>query len=157
MIHCMRKHTPLNGATANTEGGRIRRKIVYCEPIKAEGFISEPCQVIQRIQPVITPTESSYLTSKMEACGNFPRSGAITQEMAKAILAQAGSRQKFESEGERIQNVENNANFCATDPFSETARFSNYSRIPDPFICPPLPPPPAPPAKQCPLQKNQKF
>lgn len=154
----MRKHTPLNGSTANTEGGRIRRKIVYCEPVKAGGFTeSTPCRTIQRTQPTITPTESSYLTSKMEACGNFPRSGAITQEMAKEILRQAGARQKFETEGERIAVVNNEAISCSTNPFSETARFSNYARIPDPFICPPLPPPPGPPARPCILQKNQKF
>ena len=77
---------------------------------------------------------------------------------ARELLRISGAgQQQFGSEGVRIAEVIQNTTACATNPNDPTSRFSNYERIPDPFICPPLPPPPAPPAKACPLTKNQKY
>lgn len=161
MAHCYPKRNPLNGSSANTEGGRLRRSLMNCVETKMIDTIigtnNVPCKKSESVLTPITPAESSYLMSKMLACGNFQRSGAITQDEAKRLLAMASSRQQYGSEGVRIARIEQQAIFCATDPESETSRFSNYVLPPTPFVCPPLPPPPAPPAKQCPLQKNQKF
>lgn len=152
------RRNPLNGFSANTESGRLRKQIMMCSPPIAQKVI-DTCSLskpIQEIKPVITPSEGSYLASKMIEAGTSIRSGAVPQDVAKALLNQI-TRQQFVTEGVRIGALEQRTLECSTNPFSETARFSNYERIPEPFICPPLPPPPGPPAPQCILQKNQKF
>jgi hypothetical protein len=158
MSCCNPKRNPLNGFSANTESGRLRKQMMKCVPIQAEKAIDSCCErkPIQEIKPLITPTESSYLASKMINCGTYVRSGAVPQSMAKELLKKLAT-QNYGTEGTRIGAVEQAVIECATDPFLPTARFSNYERIPEPTVCIPPPPPPAPPAKQCILSKNEKY
>jgi len=154
---------PLNGFSANTESGRLRNLMKSCgnpivesvNPSKSDVCIT--CYKSPEVQPPITPAESSRLAIKIASCGGAP-SGYVTQSRARELLkAQASSRQQFGSEGVRIERMIQETLTCSTDPFDTTSRFSEFNRIPDPFLCPPLPNPPAPPARSCPLTKNQKY
>ncbi len=153
----------LNGFSANTEGGRLRRLMVTCKynvTSVAPTVLDEckVCVITPEVQPVITPAESSRIASVLLRCGTGSSSGAVTQSRARELLAISGiNQQQFGSEGVRIAQVIQSTETCATNTTDPTARFSNYQRIPDPFPCPVLPPPPAPPAKACPLTKNQKY
>ncbi len=158
MSCCNPKRNPLNGFSANSESGRLRKQLMRCPPVLAEKVVDNGCKtkVIQETKPLITPTEGSHLASKMIQCGTYVRSGAVPQSMAKELLEKLG-RQQYGSEGVRIGAVEQAAVECSTDPFSPTARFSNYERIPNPTPCPSPPPPPAPPPRQCIQSKNEKY
>lgn len=146
---------PLNGFSANTEGGRLRRLMkttvsLPCTPLPAG---QESCCAVppNRVNVPITPSSDSYLLSQILApCGtaSTPQSGRLTQDRVRELLARAGSRQQYSSEGERIQGVLQSVANCPTDPYAEP---------PTIVVCPPLPPPPAPPARACPLTKNQKY
>lgn len=163
MSCCNPKRNPLNGYSANTESGRLRRQMARCVAPEAEKVVNKICCDDEKVyynkdyNPTITPTESSYLASKMINCGSAVRSGAVPQDVARALLERMKGNAPYITEGVRIAAVEQKAQECSVDPESETARFSMYERFPPITVCPPLPPPPAPPAKQCPLQKNQKF
>ena len=67
MCCCNPKRNPLNGFSANTESGRLRKQMMKCVPIQADKAIDTSCdrKPIQEIKPTITPTEGSYLASKM--------------------------------------------------------------------------------------------
>lgn len=153
----------LNGFSANTEGGRLRRMMVTCGYTTTASAKTTPdeclvCVPTPEVQPTITPAESSRITSILVRCGTGTTSGAVTQSRVRELLAISGrGQQQFGSEGVRISQVIQDTQSCSTNPNDPTARFSNFERIPDPFPCPVLPPPPAPPAKACPLTKNQKY
>jgi hypothetical protein len=153
----------LNGYSANTEGGRLRRMMVGCGYTVTAVAKTSPdecltCVTTPEVQPTITPAESSRMSALLTRCGTGSASGQVTQSRVRELLAIAGrNQQQFGSEGVRIAEVIQNTSACATNPNDPTARFSGFERIPDPFLCPPLPPPPAPPAKACPLTKNQKY
>lgn len=151
--------TVLNGGTANTEGGRLRQIQKACPAFATvtQGNTCNPCKPLQEIKPVITPAESSRIYSLMVSCGTGAQSGQVTQSRVRELLGQSQSRRQFVSEEVRVQALVQETEACATNPFDTSARFSEYARIPDPFVCPPLPPPPAPPARACPLTKNQKY
>ncbi len=157
-----RHHTPLNGFSANTESGRLRQLTRGCyymsQTVSGKGNL-ERCECKEpeeRVQPPITPAESSRIASLAFACGGSP-SGAVTQSRAKELLAASGSRRQFGSETVRIEQRIQQIQACSIDPFDSETRFSSFNRLPASEICPPLPPPPAPPAKNCPLEKNKKF
>ncbi len=157
----VRHHTPLNGFSANTESGRLRQLTRGCyymsQTVSGKGNIERCCVVEEeRVQPPITPAESSRIASLAYLCGGSP-SGAVTQSRAKELLAASGSRKQFGSETVRIEQRIQEIEACYTDPFNSETRFSSFNRLPASEICPPLPPPAAPPAKKCPLEKNKKF
>lgn len=151
-----------NGFSANTEGGRLRRMMVTCNYTVTSAAKTAPdeclvCVPTPEVQPTITPAESSRMAALLTRCGSGSSSGSVTQSRARELLAIANRNAQYGSEGVRIAEVIQATTTCATDPNDPTSRFSNYERIPDPFVCPPLPPPPAPPAKACPLTKDQKY
>ena len=157
----------LNGFSANTEGGRLRQIMKTCGYTVTSVAPTAPdecrvCVPTPEVQPTITPAESSRITTLIMRCGTGSASGQVTQSRVRELLAKQGVTQpQYGSEGVRIAEVIQATTTCATDPNVPTSRFSEYARIPDPFICPPLPPPPAPPlggpGGPCPLQKNQKY
>ncbi len=153
---------PRNGFSANTESGRLRNLMKACgNPIvesvnPSRSDICKVCITTPEVNYPITPAESSRLAIKIESCG-ITRPGFVTPSRAREVLAQASARQQYGSEGVRIERMIQNNITCSTDPFETTSRFSEFNRIPDPFLCPPLPNPPAPPARSCPLTKNQKY
>jgi hypothetical protein len=142
---------PLNGAAANTEGGRLQRKIQGVRMCYTSGDVSSVacCGPRPSIQFPITPSENSritLLTATMN--GTLLNSGGVTQERAKQILA-SGIVGPTITETVRTTLLQQRTIACSAD--SPTLQ---------PIIlpgCPPLPPPPAPPARACPLTKNQKF
>lgn len=151
--------TPLNGSGGNTEGGRLVRQLKGCTapPALPVPRDSVCCRIQESVQAAITPASSSY-TETLASCGQPVRGrGSITQARARELLRMAGSRRQYESEGVRIQAVEQATVNCSTDPFNPTTRFSSYNSPLILLVCPPLPAPPAPPAKACPLTKNQKM
>jgi hypothetical protein len=151
---------PLNGASANTEGGRLRLAMKSCPPPFAERLgNAELCcpPPTPNVQPTITPCESSRIATLIANCPGSTASGQVTQTRAQQLLQQFQSRQSFQTETARIVQKVEDTLFLATDPLSETARFSQYNRLAAAEVCPPLPPPPAPPARACPLDKNRKF
>ncbi len=159
VVACRCPHEPLNGASANTEGGRLRLAMKTCPPPPSQrlGNPEQCCPPpTPEVQPTITPCESSRILSVLQACGTAP-SGQVTQARAQALLAQFAARQTFQTESTRIQQKIQDTLTCATNPLSETDRFSMYNRLAAAEVCPPLPPPPAPPARACPLDKNRKF
>ncbi len=151
--------TVLNGNSANTEGGRLRRLLkgqgCPIAPQVPQGNPCFVCPIPQTIQPSYTPLESSRIYTKMIQCG--AQSGQVTQSRVAELLAQSQTRRQFVTEDQRIATVIQETVTCATNPANPEARFSDFARIPDPFLCPPLPAPPAPPARSCPLTKNQKY
>lgn len=158
-VACRYQHQPLNGSSANTEGGRLQLAIKRCPPSQSQRLGNpEICcpPPTPSVQPTITPCESSRILNLLQACGTAP-SGQVTQARAQALLQQFQARQTFATESARIDQRIQDVITCATDPLSETARFSAYSRLAAAEVCPPLPPPPAPPARACPLDKNRKF
>ena len=152
-------HTPLNGHSANTEGGRLHLAMKSCPPPPSERlgnpeFCCPP--PTPTVQPTITPCESSRIQSVLFSCGTSP-SGQVTQTRAMALLQQFQQSKSYITESMRIQEKIQETVTCSINPFSETARFSEYSRLPAAEVCPPLPPPPAPPSRACPLDKSRRF
>jgi hypothetical protein len=143
---------PLNGAAANTEGGRLQRKIQGARMCYTSGDVSSMayCGPKASIQFPITQSENSritLLTATMN--GTLLNSGGVTQERAKQILAAGGVVGATMTETVRTNLLQQRTIACSAD-----------SPTLEPIIlpgCPPLPPPPAPPARACPLTKNQKF
>jgi hypothetical protein len=152
-MSCIR--SPLNGFSANTEGGRLRKQMQACGAFKWVATQGPPqgCPgpATPLVQPTITPAESTRIASLATQCGVILGGSGVTQSRARELLAMANSRQaQFGSEGVRIDKVIQDAVACGDDG-SLTKR---------PIIveqCPPLPPPPAPPARACPLEKNKKL
>ncbi len=157
---CCPQVNPLNGNGGLTEGGRLNRQLAICakegyQAPKITGNTELPCPIRTTNQATWTPTENSYLASKLLNCYT-PAPGRVTQERAKELLAKMG-RQQLVTEGQRIQKVIQDTLLCSVDPNEPTARFSMFN---GPLIveqCPPLPPPPAPPLRPCPLTKAQKM
>ena len=154
----------LNGFSANTEGGRLRRLMVSCGYTTTSAAATAPdecrvCVPTPEIQPTITPAESSRIATLQLRCGTGTASGQVTQSRVRELLSKQGVTQpNYGSEGVRIADVIQATTTCATNPNEPSSRFSDYQRIPDPFPCPVLPPPPAPPlGGPCPLTKNQKY
>ena len=143
---------PLNGASANTEGGRLERlmrsgRMCYRGDVVSTGPAC--CKPKASIQTPITPTSDSR-TNTLTATinGTQLNGGGITQERVRQLLATAGIRSGM-SESVRIIELQERTVGCSDD--SLTLR---------PIIipaCPPLPPPPGPPAPICVLSKSQKF
>ena len=143
---------PLNGASANTEGGRLARlmrpgRMCYRGNVVSTGPAC--CIARSSIQTPITPTSDSR-TNTLTATinGTQLNGGGITQERVRQLLANAGIRSGM-SESVRIVELQEKTIACSDD--SPTLR---------PIIipaCPPLPPPPGPPAPICVLSKSQKF
>jgi hypothetical protein len=143
---------PLNGASANTEGGRLARlmrpgRMCYRGNVVSTGPAS--CIARSSIQTPITPTSDSR-TNTLTATinGTQLNGGGITQERVQQLLAAAGIRSGM-PESVRIVELQEKTIACSDD--SPTLR---------PIIipaCPPLPPPPGPPAPICVLSKSQKF
>ena len=162
--------TPLNGAGANTEGGRLRRLMkfqnngVTCVADTAPNACGV-CKPPQTEQPPITPAESSRIHDVMVRCGTGTQSGYVTQDRVRELLARTNQGKQFGSEDQRIQNVIQNVALCSTYPNDPLERFLNknvngsnvYVGYAFPEACPPLPPPPAPPARACVLTKNEKY
>jgi hypothetical protein len=152
-MSCVR--SPLNGFSANTEGGRLRKQMQACSAFTWTATQGPPqsCPGPARpaAQPVITPSESTRIASLGTACGVILGGSGVTQARARELLAKAGERQaQFGSEGVRIDKVIQDAVACGDD--------GNLSKRPIILEqCPPLPPPPAPPARACPLEKNKKL
>ena len=146
---------PLNGAAANTEGGKLQREIAtrahYRAPTPVQGNPTScySCTTKQYIQPNITPSESSritILTATMN--GTLVNGGCVTQDRARQLLMAAKSPQ-YGSQGVRIAAIQ-----------QATIAASDDSALLKPIIlpgCPPLPPPPAPPSRACPLPKNMRL
>ncbi len=159
MLVCPCGHTPLNGFSANTEGGRLRLAMKTCPPPPSQRLGNpEICCPPQTpdVQPTITPCESSRIQSLLTSCGTAP-SGQITQSRSRELLLQFQQSKSYGTESNRILQKIQDTTECETNPFSETARFSEYNRLAAAEVCPPLPPPPAPPARACPIEKNRKF
>lgn len=153
-------HEPLNGASANTEGGRLRLAMKTCAlPIAERLGNPELCCAVPTptVQPTITPCESSRIATLIQNCPGSTASGQVTQTRAQQLLQQFQQSQTFKTETARIVQKVEDTLLCSVDPLSETARFSIYNRLPAAEVCPPLPPPPAPPARACPVEKNRKF
>jgi hypothetical protein len=160
VLACRCPYTPLNGASANTEGGRLRLALKNCALPLAERLGNpEFCCTppTPSIQPTITPCESSRIASLIANCPGSTASGQVTQSRAQQLLQQFQQSQTFQTETARIVQKVEDTLLSSVDPLSETARFSTYNRLPAAEVCPPLPPPPAPPARACPLEKNRKF
>ena len=146
---------PLNGAAANTEGGRLQRSIAnYKAPLP---FVNKGYQpschscILQVItQPPITPSESSrmaILTATMN--GALINGGCVTQDRARQLLLASRGSQQYGSQGIRIAALQ-----------QSVAAASDDSPFLVPIIipgCPPLPAPPGPPAPACPLPKNMRL
>jgi len=143
---------PLNGASANTEGGRLARlmrpgRMCYRSDTVSTGPM--PCKPKASVQAPMTPTSDSR-TNTMRATinGTQLNGGGITQERVQQLLATAAIRSGM-PESVRIAELQEKTIACSDD--SPTLR---------PIIipaCPPLPPPPGPPAPICVLSKSQKF
>ena len=143
---------PLNGASANTEGGRLERlmrsgRMCYRGNTVSTGPVQ--CREKVSVQVPITPTSDSRtntLTATMN--GTQLNGGGITQERVRQLLATLAVRSGM-PESVRIAELQEKTIACSDD--SPTLR---------PIIipaCPPLPPPPGPPAPICVLSKSQKF
>lgn len=158
---CCPPENPLNGNGGLTEGGRLNRQMMICakanigKPMPVQGNDCLPCPIRQTTQANWTPTENSYLASKLINCF-VPNSGRLTQERAKALLAVNG-RQQLVTEGMKTQKLIQTTIECSVDPADPSARFSMFNPPLIPVVCPPLPPPPAPPLRPCPLTKNEKM
>ena len=138
---------------ANTEGGRLQRKIARLGP----GFIprqgnqeSIECIPKNSIQFPITPSENSRILSLTANFNGTTLIGAgVTQERAKQLLATTSTVRQFGSEGVRITSLE-----------QETLAAAPDQALLPPIVltvCPPLPAPPAPPPRACPLPKNIRL
>lgn len=148
---------PLNGASANTEGGRLQRAIAtyanYQAPFvsqKGNPTSCDTCASEDTIQHPITPSESSriaVLTATMN--GTMLNGGGVTQDRARQLLAAFAGSQQYGSEGVRIAALQQAVVSSAPDP-----KFLPSIVIP---VCPTIPPPPAPPARACPLPKYMKL
>jgi hypothetical protein len=158
---------PLNGAAANTEGGRLQRFIAnqaHCYvPQDVQGNTATcGCYVRQpSAQPNITPAESSRIAVLTAVNnGTLINGGGLTQSRARQVLARTFSQgsaataglYNYGSEGVRI---------AALEQAVLAAAASNAPVYSPPIILPcftPLPPPPAPPLSPCyPLTKNMKL
>lgn len=157
--------TVLNGTatvslqSGNTEGGRLRRLMRACPAvpaIAAENCLR--CGPKESIQAEITPTEDSYLRSKMENCTTYMlTSGRINQQQAIALLQQLNGKQQYGTEQARVEAKIQATLEESTNPFNEQTRFAEYFPPAPPVVCPPLPPPPAPPARTRCLDQGKKF
>jgi hypothetical protein len=143
---------PLNGASANTEGGRLERLMRsgrMCYRGDGVSTVLAPCREKVSVQVPITPTSDSR-TNTLTATinGTQLNGGGITQERVRQLLATLAVRSGM-PESVRIAELQEKTIACSDD--SPTLR---------PIIipaCPPLPPPPGPPAPICVLSKSQKF
>ena len=143
---------PLNGTSANTEGGRLARlmkpnRMCYSGNVVSTGPVC--CKPKESIQFVTTPT-SNTRTNSLNNCinGTIVGGGGLTQERVQELLSTLALRSGM-PESVRIAELQKKTVDCSDD--SPTLR---------PIIlpgCPPLPPPPGPPAPICVLSKNQKF
>lgn len=158
--------TVLNGTASvtiqsgNTEGGRLRRLLKSCPPVPAlvENNNCVGCLPKQSIQAEITPTEDSYLRSKLENCSVYMlTSGRINQQAAIELLRRAGSKNQYASEQARVEARVQATLDESTNPFNEQTRFAEYFPPPPPIVCPPLPPPPAPPARKTCIDQSKKY
>jgi len=143
---------PLNGAAANTEGGRLQRKIATMGP----GFIPrlgnadiDCCIPRNSIQYPITQSENSR-TSLLTATANGTTlvGAGVTQERAKELLAMSIKKQ-YGSEGLKTAALQQKTLAAAPNP-----------QLLPPIViqlCPPTPAPPALPARACPPTKNTKL
>ena len=145
---------PLNGAAANTEGGRLQRKIQASRMCYKSGDVSSdtvPCVKKNSIQVPITPSEGSrinLLTATMN--GTLLNGGGVTQERAKMLLSMASG----------LLNIDFTETTRTLELAQRTIACSDDSPNLKPVIitpCPPLGPPPGPPAPTCILSKSQKF
>ena len=143
---------PLNGASANTEGGRLERlmrpgRMCYRGNVVSTG--PAYCKPKASIQSPMTPTSDSRInTITATMNGTQLNGGGITQERVRQLLATLAVRSGM-PESVRIAELQEKTIACSDD--SPTLR---------PIIipaCPPLPPPPGPPAPICVLSKSQKF
>lgn len=138
----------LNGASANSEGGRLARMTkAYCYKGAASTIPDAPyCKVSQPPGQVITPPESIRVSA---IC--YVQTSRLTQEYVKKLLAAKASQgNNYLTENTRVLALQERIEACnPIDPL--------VSRIePINTTCLPIPPPPGPPAR-CVLTKNQKF
>lgn len=137
---------------ANTEGGRLQRKIARMGPgfIPVQGNDCGNCLPKNSIQFPITQSENSRILALTANFNGTTLVGAgVTQDRAKQLLATSITMRQFGSEGVRIAAVE-----------QETMAAAPNQKLLPPIVltvCPPLPAPPAPPPRACPLAKNQKL
>jgi len=154
----------LNGSGANTEKGRLHKEVKQCTCQRlatAPTFVTQtaccPSVPQTRIEVNITPSESSREQLAGACVSGISIRGGVTQSRARELLNRSGQKQQFQTESARIGRVQQQAEFCFTDPYIPSARFTGLIKQALPILCPPLPPPPAPPAKACPLTKSQKM
>jgi hypothetical protein len=139
--------SPLNGAAANSEGGRLARMMRgYC--YKNTNFPGDVpfCKVRQSgAQIAITPPESIRVST------NASTNTRLTQEYVKALLAaKAAKGLNYATEDARILALQASTAACVPpDALSSRIPAINTN-------CLPIPPPPGPPAR-CALTKNQKY
>jgi hypothetical protein len=137
----------LNGASANSEGGRLSRMMKgHCYKNKSFPADTSFCKLNQPGgQIVITPPESVRVNT------NLNTTTRLTQAYVKSLLAAKAIRTvNYTTESARILALESSAAECApSNPFSSRIDAINTN-------CLTIPPPPGPPAR-CALTKNQKY
>jgi hypothetical protein len=147
---------PLNGAAANTEGGRLQRAIAkyanYQAPFPEQGNPTSCYGCVPEVspQPTITPSEGSriaLLTATNN--GTMLNGGGVTQDRARQLLAALAGSQQYGSEGMRIAALQQ-----AVAAAAPNQQFLPSIVIP---VCPTIPGPPAPPAPACPLPKYMRL
>jgi hypothetical protein len=138
----------LNGACANSEGGRLSRLLRSCcykgNSINFPGDTSF-CKLKQPVGIAITPPQSTRVNAYAI------KANRLTQTYVKSLLAAKAIRTiNYPTESTRIAAVEATAAACAPpNPLSLRIQPINTN-------CLPIPPPPGPPAS-CALTKNQKY
>lgn len=139
----------LNGASANSEGGRLARRMKgHCYKGNVTTIPDTPfCKVRQPPGQSITPVQSIRVNSMC----NVVSTSRLTQDYVKSLLAAKDVRGKnYVTEGTRIAALEASSAICSPpDPLSLRIKPTDYTFLP-------TPPPPGPPAR-CALTKNQKF
>jgi len=142
---------PLNGAGANTEGGRLSRMMRANRTCyDGRNVSSGPLACVRgSIQFPFTQTENSRITL-LNATNNATllNGGGVTQARARQVLAAT------------LAGVVTTETVYITALQERTIACSDDSPTLKPVIipaCPALPPPPGPPAPVCILAKNQKF
>jgi len=148
-ISCPVRPPTLNGASANSEGGRLSRLLRSCcykgESTNFPGDTSICKLTKSGGQIAITPPQSTRINT------HVIQSNRLTQAYVKSLLAAKTTQGKnYATESNRIAAVEANAAACApSNPLSLRIEPINTN-------CLPIPPPPGPPAP-CALTKNQKY
>lgn len=140
---------PLNGASALTEGARLRKLTGALTSFIPRQGNTDVCIFKESIQYPITQTQNSKIVydSKVNA-GHALNGGGVTQERARAVLARQQVRQ-FGSEGVLIASIQQKLYNCSSDTVPRGPIVSE--------LCPPTPAPPAPPMRECIPTKNLKI